>query len=128
MTWRTPRKAPAKSDKKAKGRLANTVIQLQTQLDNLKYAEKQAIQYTHWTPAQYDEMDYFELNDIMSAEYTETIDDLQVGHNLSDEQLGKMHTSRSALNRQAGRLSLDEAISKVEQYKKNQELSKKGGD
>lgn len=101
---------------------------MQTQLDNLKYAEKQAIQYTHWTPQQYDEMDYFELNDIMSAEYTETIDDLQVGHDLSDEQLDKMHTNRSALNRQAGRLSLDEAISKVKQYKKNQELQKKGGD
>ncbi|PEG89563.1 hypothetical protein CP358_01180 [Lactobacillus sp. UMNPBX7] len=113
-------------DKKAKSRLANTVIQLQTQLDNLLYAEKNAIQYTHWTPAQFDDMDYFELNEIMSSEYTETIDDLQVGHNLSNEDLSKMHTTKDRLNHEAGRLSLNEAIQKVKQYKANQQ-SQKGG-
>lgn len=106
--------------------MANTVIQLQTQLDNLLYAEKQAIQYTHWTPEQFDQMDYFELNEIMSSEYTETIDDLQVGHDLTGEQLSKMHTTKDRLNHQAGRLSLNEAIQKVKQYKENQQ-SKKGG-
>ncbi|UXE90210.1 hypothetical protein [Limosilactobacillus reuteri] len=124
-TWKTPQKAP-KADKKAKSRLANTVIQLQTQLDNLLYAEKQAIQYTHWTPEQFDDMDYFELNEIMSSEYTETIDDLQVGHNLSNEDLSKMHTNKQRLNHEAGRLSLNEAIQKVKQYKANQQ-SQKGG-
>ena len=126
MIWKTPRKATTKVDKKAKSRLANTVIQLQTQLDNLLYAEKQAIQYTHWTPEQFDQMDYFELNEIMSSEYTETIDDLQVGHDLSNEDLSKMHTTKDRLNHQAGRLSLNKAIQKVKQYKANQQ-SKKGG-
>lgn len=126
MIWKTPRKATTKADKKAKSRLANTVIQLQTQLDNLLYAEKQAIQYTHWTPEQFDQMDYFELNEIMSSEYTETIDDLQVGHDLTGEQLSKMHTTKDRLNHQAGRLSLNEAIQKVKQYKANQQ-SQKGG-
>lgn len=114
-----PQKAPSK---KKRGSIQNTIIQLETQLDNLKYSEKQAIQYTHWTPAQFDEMDYFELNDIMAAEYTETVNDFQVANNLSDQELAERHTSRDRLARQAGRMSLQEAIAHV---KSNQ--AKKGG-
>lgn len=33
----------------------------------MRYAEQQAMQYYHWTPAQYGEQDYFDMQATLSA-------------------------------------------------------------
>ena len=49
---------------------------------------------------------------IMNAEKAETAEDLQPGHNLSDEELAKRHTSRQQLRKQSGLVDLSALVEK----------------
>lgn len=40
---------------------------LENQLEDLDYAEQQALTIWHWTPSMYDKEDYFEVNEILAA-------------------------------------------------------------
>ena len=99
--------------RKAKIKMDNTVIKLQNQIDTLMFAEKQALQIMHWTPVDYDDMDFFELQDIMSAEEVETAGSIKPAGDLTDSELAERHTSRSKLRKEAGIQTLSEAIARA---------------
>lgn len=101
-----------KTLKKVRSNLRDNVLLLQDQLDNFYYNEQQTLVRLHWTPQQFDDADFFELNKIMSAEKVDSVSDFRAGGSLTDEELAERHTSRSKLREQAGVKSLSEIIAK----------------
>lgn len=98
--------------RKALERKKNIKLELDAEIDNFYYYEKQSLMLMHWTPEQFDNTDYFELMRIMNAEKSETAEDLQPGNNLSDEELAKRHTSRQQLRKQSGLVDLSALVEK----------------
>lgn len=51
--------------------IKKTIHDLENQLEDINYAEQQALKYWHWTPSQYDNEDYFEVNTVLAAKPAE---------------------------------------------------------
>lgn len=64
MTWLT-RKNSLRT--KAKISPPERVYALRNQLEDFRWSKKQAVVYFHWSLADFDEADYFEMLEMMSA-------------------------------------------------------------
>lgn len=52
-------------------RTKKLIHDIENHLEDIKFAEKQALKYWHWTPSQYDNEDFFEVNEILAAKPAE---------------------------------------------------------
>lgn len=121
MRWRSLRKCPVKD---RKNKLSRDIAALETQLENLKYAAGQAMTELHYSLKDFDDEDYFEMNDVLNANHIANPAELLPGAGLSAEEMAEKGISKQRLLKESGGLNLNDLINQAKQKKSNS----KGGE
>lgn len=108
MPWTKANNLTTKASKKNKTTSSNLYYTLKAQVENLKYAEQQALVHMHWTVDDYDNADYFDLNDILRAQPVNDPASLLPGSSMSDQDLQDQHITRARFLHESGGMSLSD--------------------